>query len=92
LPLLDDQTTPFEFNGRIITRERPSEIIAKKIYDLVLLSKVVMLSTFPAHISPCRTNWPSLQHCRFSRRKFMLESDFASRPAGTPMTKSCARN
>ncbi len=30
--LLDDATTPFEFNGRSIARERPSEVLAKKIY------------------------------------------------------------
>ncbi len=31
-PLLQDATTPFEFEGRTIVRERPCEIIAKKIY------------------------------------------------------------
>lgn len=31
-PLLADATTPFEFEGRTIDRERPAEVIAKKIY------------------------------------------------------------
>lgn len=31
-PLLEDATTSFEFDGRFIARERPAEIIAKKIY------------------------------------------------------------
>jgi hypothetical protein len=31
-PLLEDATIPYEFAGRIIKRERPAEIIAKKIY------------------------------------------------------------
>jgi hypothetical protein len=31
-PLLEDATTPFPFEGRIISRERPAEVIAKKIY------------------------------------------------------------
>jgi hypothetical protein len=31
-PLLADATTSFEFDGRFIARERPAEIIAKKIY------------------------------------------------------------
>ncbi|MVA27551.1 hypothetical protein V6582_14505 [Agrobacterium vitis] len=30
--LVDDSTTEFSFNGRIIDRERPCEVIAKKIY------------------------------------------------------------
>jgi hypothetical protein len=31
-PLLDDSALPFDFAGRTISRERPCEIIAKKIY------------------------------------------------------------
>lgn len=30
--LVEDSTTPFIFNGRVIERERPCEVIAKKIY------------------------------------------------------------
>jgi len=31
-PLLEEATTPFEYKGRAIARERPAEVIAKKIY------------------------------------------------------------
>ncbi len=31
-PLLEDATVPFDFDGRVIARERPAEVIAKKIY------------------------------------------------------------
>lgn len=31
-PLLDDAVVPFDFEGRTISRERPAEVIAKKIY------------------------------------------------------------
>lgn len=30
--LLDNATVPFEFQGRLVKRERPAEVIAKKIY------------------------------------------------------------
>jgi hypothetical protein len=30
-PILEDATRPFDFDGRVILRERPAEIIAKKI-------------------------------------------------------------